>query len=135
MLAWQFSSCHQYTRNNLDLWKNSFFHYLTENSKFFAVQMYERESFSMVNFPSRNLKIFSEHPSRTRDIAGWYVWFCNLSKREKTRDFVVLCRAIWWSVDNNCSKLMFIEDAYNHLQPGDPGPPWGHHRSWRNTTP
>jgi len=35
--------------------------------------MYERESFSMVNFPSRNLKIFSEHSSRTRDIAGWYV--------------------------------------------------------------
>jgi len=26
-------------------------------------------------------------------------------------------------VKDTASKLMFIEDAYNHLQPGDPGPP------------
>ena len=88
MLTWEFSSCYQYTRNNPDIWK-FLFSILSQKFNFFwCPYAWKRLILNgKYSFEQEIQKYFTNtKDSRTRDIAGRYVYFWNFSEREKTRD-------------------------------------------------
>ena len=125
--------------------KNLSFPVVARDSKFFEVQRHESESFSTENFPSRKLKVFWEHSSSMRDIEGWYVSCWSWSNSEKARDLEVMLEDLWTTTALKSSKYLKKKmnakwsnmlhrnwcSLYRQtvmLNPGDPGPPWGHPR-------